>query len=86
MVCRAIEAFVGILFSIDQRNYRMDYVGVSFSLRGIFDLVCFSIILYYTHNVVLATLSMTFVTLLIMLFFDLPMFMVSGRVIPVKAV
>ena len=71
MLTRSIESFAGFLFGIDQRNYRMDYVGISFSLRGFLDILAFTFVFYLTKNIVLASLSMAIVTLLVLVFYDI---------------
>lgn len=81
MIARAIEAFAGFLFGIEQRNYRMDYVGISFSLRGIFDIIAFTLALYLTQNLVLASLSMAIVTFIVLLIYDMPR---AKQFVPIK--
>ena len=72
MFCRAIESFEGILFGIDQRFCRMDYVGISYSMRGIFDIIVFTVILYFTQNLTLSAVGMIATTALILIFYDIP--------------
>ncbi|GMO45802.1 MAG: hypothetical protein Ta2G_00770 [Termitinemataceae bacterium] len=72
MVMRAIEAFIDVLHGIDQKHWRMDIVGVSFILRGVFMLLFFVLIQILT-DLLFAVLGMAAVSLLVVVFFDIPM-------------
>lgn len=72
MLVRVIEVIAGFMFGIDQRNYRMDFVGISYALRGILELVLFSLVLYTTKNIVFAVLSMAIAALTLLVFYDIP--------------
>ncbi len=72
MICRSFEAFAGLMFAVEQRNYRMDYVGISYAMKGIFGLLAFSAILYFTKNLILSVLMVTVVTLLVIVLYDIP--------------
>ena len=72
MLVRILETVAGFIFGIDQRNYRMDHVGVSFTLRGVLDLAVFTTGLYLTKSLLVAASSMIFVTFFILIFYDIP--------------
>lgn len=72
MLCRAIEAFAGMLFGIEQRFKRMDYVGLSYTIRGILDLLGFTLCLFFTKSIVHAIIVMAITTLIVVLIVDIP--------------
>ncbi len=66
------ESFCDVLYGIDQRGQRMDYIGISQLLRGILVVAAFSCGLWLTKDIVIAILAMYPVCLLITLFYDMP--------------
>jgi O-antigen/teichoic acid export membrane protein len=71
MLFRVNEALIDILHGIDQRNQRMDYVGISLFTRGIFMLVVF-VVLMWLFDLMIAVIGITAVTIIIGLIYDLP--------------
>jgi O-antigen/teichoic acid export membrane protein len=69
MMFRIIESFVEVLHGIDQKNWRMDYIGISMVLRGITMLTAF-IVLVWLFDLLTAFIGMSAITLLIGLLFD----------------
>jgi len=69
MVFRIIESFIEVLHGIDQKNWRMDYIGISMITRGISMLTAF-IILVWFFDLLTAFIGMSIVTLLIGLLYD----------------
>ena len=69
MVFRAGESFVDILHGIDQKNWRMDYIGLSMIFRGILMLVSFVVFLWL-FDLLTAVIGMAATTLLVAIFFD----------------
>ena len=67
MVFRANEAFVDVLYGIDQKSWRMDYIGISMIIRGITILVVFSLtvwlfsLLYAVIGIAVASILINFV-------------------------
>lgn len=66
------ESFCDVLYGVDQRGERMDYIGISQFFRGILFVISFSAVLYFTKNIVLAILAMYPPCFLVTLFFDIP--------------
>ena len=66
------EAFSNVLYGIYQKNGRMDYIGVSQLIRGVFSLLGFFIFLYAFSSLPLAIIAMTVGCFLTTLFYDLP--------------
>jgi O-antigen/teichoic acid export membrane protein len=60
------------MHAIDQRHLRMDYIGRSYMLQGISNLVLFSAMLWLTDSLVIACISMAAATLAIFFIYDLP--------------
>lgn len=50
------ESFCDVLYGVDQRSERMDYIGISQFLRGIVVVAAFSCSLYMTKDIVVAYL------------------------------
>jgi len=71
MFFRVNEALIDVLHGINQRNHRMDYVGISLFTRGIFMLAVF-VVLMWLFDLMIAAIGITVVTILIGLIYDLP--------------
>jgi len=71
MVFRANEAFIDVLHGIDQKNWRMDHVGVSSIARGFAMLSAFAL-LGWLFGLLSAIIGMAVITILIGLIYDLP--------------
>ncbi|HHV10263.1 MAG TPA: oligosaccharide flippase family protein [Clostridiales bacterium] len=70
MIFRIGEAFVDVLHGIDQKEYRMDYIGRSFILRGVLSFLVFSFALIFTRNLIVSILFMTIATFAVIIFYD----------------
>lgn len=70
MVFRVIEAFSDLFQGVQQKKYRMDYICVSFVLRGVLSLGTFTVVLKFTQNLVLAVLLMALSTAVVIIFYD----------------
>lgn len=66
------ESFCDVLYGVDQRAERMDYVGISQFLRGLLLVAGFSTCLVVFDSLYAALLGMTLPCLCITLFYDLP--------------
>jgi O-antigen/teichoic acid export membrane protein len=66
------ESFCDVLYGVDQRGERMDYIGVSQLLRGIIVIISFSFGLWITKDIVIAILVMYPACLLVTLLYDIP--------------
>jgi len=71
MFFRATEAFVDVYHGISQKHWRMDYIGVSFAIRGVLSLVAF-LALGRLYGLVVAVIGMAVVTALVGIFYDYP--------------
>lgn len=64
--------FIEGLHAIDQRHLRMDYIGRSYMMQGVSNLVSFSAVLYLTNSIELAVAAMAVTTVAICLLYDIP--------------
>lgn len=58
LIFKADETFADVLYGIDQRNGRMDYIGKSQFMRGVATLAGFSIPIFITGNLLPAIVGM----------------------------
>lgn len=70
MIFRTSEAVSDVFQGIQQKAYRMDYIGISFVVRGIISVVLFSIGLMITHNLVIAIAAMAIGTYVVIFIYD----------------
>ena len=70
MLCLAFNALSLLLLGFCQRNYRMDYAGISNALRGVLGLLAFALLLRLTDHVYLAAAGMACASLAVLLFYD----------------
>lgn len=70
MLFRAAESYADVLHGIDQKVWRMDIVGKSYFLRGISMFLVTIIFITLTHNIILTIMGMTFITTVIIFFYD----------------
>jgi len=71
MIFRANEAFIDVLHGIDQKKWRMDYIGISLIIRGISMLIIFAV-LTRSSGLLPAIIGMAGITILIGIIFDIP--------------
>lgn len=64
--------FADVLHGEDQRADRMDYIGVSYILRGIASITVFSLVLWQTNSLELSLVAMTVVTFALIAIYDVP--------------
>lgn len=72
LVFKADEAFVNVLYGIDQKASRMDYIGVSQGIRGPVSLGAFAGGLALFGSLALALAGMFLACLLVTLLYDVP--------------
>lgn len=65
------EAFVNVLYGIEQKHMRLDAVGGSMMIRGAVFVFIFSIIMYFTQTLLYAICGMAVCGMVITLLFDL---------------
>lgn len=70
LLFKADETFNDVLFGVDQRGERMDYIGKSQFLRGAATLIGFSVPLFFSGSLHLALIGMTALCILVTLFYD----------------
>ncbi len=70
MIYKLSETFSDVLHGIDQKAYRMDYVGISFVIRGIVSAVIFTIVLVITKEVLIAVAVMAIAAISVVLLYD----------------
>lgn len=70
MLYKLSETFSDVYHGIDQKNYRMDYVGISYILRGIFSVIAFVLVIVVTGNVLAAVFAMAISTLAVVAIYD----------------
>lgn len=66
------EAFADILYGIDQGASRMDYIGISQTVRGLGIIIVFSITIMFTGNVPLSVLPIGIVGIAVTFLYDIP--------------
>jgi len=71
MIFRANDAFIDVFHGIDQKNWRMDIIGVSLISRGVLMLTAF-IILLWQFDLLPAIIGMAVITILVGLLYDIP--------------
>ncbi len=79
---KADESLSISAYAVDQKAYRMDYIGVSQLLRGVASLLGFAGTLYLTHDINAAVIAMTLMCFAITLLYDLPHASRFGSVLP----
>lgn len=72
LLFKADESFVNVLYGIDQKAQRMDYIGISQGIRGILSISSFCSALILLDNLTAAFLAMFACCVIITLFFDIP--------------
>lgn len=82
MIYKLSESFSDVLHGIDQKNYRMDYVGISFILRGAVTVAVFPVTLYFTGNLFVAITAMAIANFAVVVLYDMPMTSRFGSVKP----
>lgn len=71
LLFKSDEAFANVLYGIDQKAQRMDFIGQSQIMRGCCCVLCFSLALYIVDELPLAIMSMVVACMVVSLLFDL---------------
>ena len=82
LLFKSDEVFSDVLYGIDQKAYRMDYIGKSQLMRGVLSLVGFAVPLYVFDSLVVGILGMAASCIAITLFYDLPHARLFGSIRP----
>jgi len=71
MLFRAIEALADVMHGVDQKHWRMDYVGISFITRGVLMLGSFAL-LGWLYGFIPSLAGLVVTSAAIVFFYDLP--------------
>lgn len=71
LLFKADETFVDVLYGIDQKHGRMDYIGQSQFIRGAATLIGFTVPIALTDNLLYAIIGMTVLCACTTIFFDI---------------
>jgi len=69
MIFRTVEAFVDVYHGINQKQWKMDYIGISFIVRGLLSLISF-ILFGWLFGLVVAAISMVISSAIVVVLFD----------------
>lgn len=83
MLFKLNETFSDVLHGIDQKNYRMDYVGISCVIRGLFSAIVFAFVIVTTGNILLSVMAMAIASLLIVCLYDVKCTKQFGSIKPI---
>lgn len=70
MIYKIVEGFADVYYGVEQKNERMDYVGISLSMRGVFTLVSFYVTLKLTNSLFMSIVTISIVSASIVAFYD----------------
>jgi len=71
MLFRANESFIDVLHGIDQKNWKMEYIGISLAVRGILMLTAF-VIFGWLFDILFAIIAMAVSTTIVGFLYDIP--------------
>lgn len=71
MIFRITEAFADVFHGVEQKNWRMDYIGKSFLIRGILIFFVFSVSLWLERNLLLSVCLLAVTSALVVVFYDI---------------
>ncbi len=72
LLFKADESFVNVLYGIDQKASRMDFIGISQGVRGVLTITAFSLVLVLVGDITVAFLAMFAVCVVVTLVYDVP--------------
>lgn len=72
LLFKADESFSNVLYAIDQKASRMDFIGISQGIRGIASIAAFSLGLYFANSLLVAILGMFVCCALVTITYDIP--------------
>lgn len=67
---KLVEGAVDVYYGIDQKKERLDYAGISLTVRGIGSLAAFIIVFLATRSLFASVTAMTIASLAVVLFYD----------------
>lgn len=71
-VFKTSEALIDVFNGAEQKKWRMDVCGISLIIRGFTSIIIFTLTLYFTKNLLLSMLLMTFSVYLCIIIYDIP--------------
>ncbi len=72
LLFKADESFANVLYGVDQKYSRMDFIGISQAIRGVLSIVAFSAMLLLDQNLSISILAMFACCAAVTLLFDIP--------------
>ncbi len=81
-VSQLVATYLEGFHAVDQRNMRMDYIGVSYALQGVCGLASFTLALALANSLLLAVGCLAFFNILIGLAWDVPKARQFGSITP----
>jgi O-antigen/teichoic acid export membrane protein len=79
-VFKLLESFSDVFFGVFQKINHYNAIAISFTLKGVFPLLLFTVVLW-TKEIVIACLAMAITYLSVLLFYDLPVLLRSKNVV-----
>lgn len=70
MIFKLSESFCDVLHGVDQKNYRMDYVGISFAVRGIVTVAAFALSMVFTKSLMVSVCLCSISAFLVIALYD----------------
>lgn len=74
MILKIIEGYADVYYGIEQKYNRLDYCGISMTLRGIGIIVPFAAVLYIWNNIILSLVVVSVVNVIIFLLWDVRLY------------
>lgn len=71
MIFKLSEALVDVLHGSLQRKWRFDIIGISYFVRGIISVILFSVVLFFTKNLLIALIGLSVGVYIFIYFYDL---------------
>lgn len=71
-IYRLLALTIDVFHACDQSNHRMDFIGKSLILQGLLSVIGFSTFYYFSHNLVITFVLLSFLMAVIGLVFDYP--------------
>ena len=74
IIFKTSEALVDVFHGAEQKKWRMDIIGISYTIRGIISFIVFIVTLAITKNILLAISFMAISVYLVIFLYDVPKF------------
>lgn len=70
MIFRISESITDVYHGVDQLNMRMDYIGISFIIKGLVTSISFILIIWITKDLTLGILSLIITSYIVLVLYD----------------